>query len=75
MFLLIYFVVHTRRADLESLMYNGLEWLQLELPWKGQKLSKTTKFKKEMKDKVLKMGPREKIYGYNNVPYCKYSNL
>lgn len=75
MFLLVYFIVYTRRADLESLMYNGLEWLKLKLPWKGQTLPKTIKAKIEMKDEILRIGANEKIYDYDRVPYCKYTNL
>jgi len=64
--------VHTRRGDLESLMYNGLEWLKLKLPWKNLTLPKTIKSKNEMKDAILTAGPNKKIYDYNKVPNCKY---
>jgi len=68
----IYFVVHTRRGDLESLMYNGLEWLKLKLPWKNLTLPKTIISKNEMKDAILTAEPKKKIYNFNNVPNCKY---
>lgn len=64
--------MHTRRADLESLMYNGLEWLKLMLPWKGKTLPLTIKSKLEMKNEVLNTGPNEKIYNYDKVPLCKH---
>lgn len=64
--------MHTRRADLESLMYNGLEWLKLNLPWKGQTLPKTIKAKNDMKIAVLAAKPKEKIYNFNSVPQCKH---
>lgn len=64
--------MHTRRADLESLMYNGLEWLKLDLPWKGKTLQNTIKSKIEMKEKILEAGPKNKIYDFNNVPQCEY---
>ncbi|VVC32408.1 Protein kinase domain,Protein kinase-like domain,Protein kinase, ATP binding site,Serine/threonine- [Cinara cedri] len=67
--------MHTRRADLESLMYNGLEWLKLKLPWKGETLSKTITSKVEMKDEVLKAGPKEKIYNYDKVPHCYFRSM
>lgn len=68
----IYFLVHTRRGDLESLMYNGLEWLKLKLPWKNLTLPKTIKSKSEVKDAILTARPNSKIYDFNNVPNCKY---
>lgn len=64
--------MHTRRGDLESLMYNGLEWLKLNLPWKGQTLLKTIKSKNEMKEVILASRPNEKIYDFVKVPQCKY---
>lgn len=70
-----FFVVHTRRGDLESLMYNGLEWLKLKLPWKNLTLPKTIKSKGEMKDAILSAGPNKKIYDFNIVPNCKYYKL
>lgn len=70
--MLFVFTVHTRRADLESLMYNGLEWLKLDLPWKGKTLPNTIKSKSEMRDKILSAGPKEKVYNFNSVPKSKY---
>jgi hypothetical protein len=64
--------VYTRRGDLESLMYNGLEWLKLKLPWTGQALSKTIKSKNQMKETILAAGPEEKIHDFVKVPHCKY---
>jgi len=66
-------LVHTRRADLESLMYNGLEWLKLNLPWKGKTLLNTIKFKNQMKDTILSAKPKEDIYDFKNVPQCEYN--
>lgn len=63
--------MHTRRADLESLMYNGLEWLKLKLPWEGQTLPKTIICKSKMKDAILAAGPKEKVYDFDQVPLCK----
>lgn len=65
--------MHTRRADLESLMYNGLEWLKLDLPWKDKTLPKTIQCKNQMKDTILAAKPKDKIYNFNNVPQCKYN--
>jgi len=67
--------MHTRRADLESLMYNGLEWLKLNLPWKGKKLLNTIKFKNQMKDTILSAKPKEDIYDFKNVPQCYYKAM
>lgn len=64
--------MHSRRADLESLMYNGLEWLKLDLPWKGKTLQNTIKSKLNMKDVILAAGPRDKILDFKNVPQCEY---
>lgn len=62
--------MHTRRGDLESLMYNGLEWLRLDLPWKDKTLPNTIKSKSEMKDVILAAKPREKVYNFVSVPQC-----
>lgn len=72
-YIFIYFQVHTRRADLESLMYNGLEWLKLDLPWKNLTLQNTIKSKLKMKDVILAAGPKDKMFDFNNVPQCKYN--
>ncbi|XP_060867600.1 nucleosomal histone kinase 1-like isoform X2 [Metopolophium dirhodum] len=67
--------MHTRRGDLESLMYNGLEWLKLKLPWKNLTLAKTIKSKNEMKDAILTAEPNKKIYDFNNVPNCYFEAM
>lgn len=67
--------MYTRRGDLESLMYNGLEWLRYNLPWKGQTLPKTIKSKSEMKNIILAAGPKDKIYDFDKVPQCKQHML
>lgn len=51
-------------------MYNGLEWLRYNLPWKGQTLPKTIKSKSEMKNTILAAGPKDKIYDFDTVPRC-----
>lgn len=61
--------MHTRRGDLESLMYNGFEWLRLDLPWKGQILKKVILSKTQMKDTILSEG---KLSYFPNVPKCEY---
>ncbi|XP_050434557.1 nucleosomal histone kinase 1-like isoform X2 [Adelges cooleyi] len=65
--------MHTRRADLESLMYNGLEWLKLSLPWKGQSLTKVTKSKSEMKEIIL--SGKESKLNFPKVPKCYYKAM
>lgn len=67
--------MHTRRGDLESLMYNGLEWLRLDLPWKGKTLPNTIKSKSQMKDVILAAKPKEKVYNFDSVPHCEYHQL
>lgn len=64
--------MYTRRGDLESLLYNGLEWLKFKLPWTGQTLTKTIKSKNEMKETILAAGPEEKILNFVKVPHCKH---
>lgn len=54
-------------------MYNGLEWLKLNLPWKGQTLQKCIKSKSEMKDAIL--SGKESKYNFKNVPKSNYSKL
>lgn len=63
--------MYTRRGDLESLMYNGLEWLGFKLPWKGQTLARVIKSKSEFKNVILAAKPKEQIYDFVKVPTCK----
>lgn len=65
----IYFVVYTRRGDLESLMYNGLEWLRLPLPWKEKLLKNVIQMKTSLKDAILS---NKELSEFKNVPKCKY---
>lgn len=66
-------IVHTRRGDLESLMYNGLEWLRLDLPWKGSTLKNTINSKSQMKDMIL--AAKENHYNFKNVPPSEFYKL
>jgi len=53
-------------------MYNGLEWLKLDLPWKDKTLKTTIDCKNKMKDTILAATPKEKIYNFDQVPQSKY---
>lgn len=65
--------MYTRRGDLESLMYNGLEWLRLDLPWEGLTLKDTINSKSQMKDMIL--ASKQNQYDFNNVPQCEFYKL
>lgn len=71
---IIFFVVQTRRGDLEILAYNLLQWLGCKLPWMN--LLKNPKDVQESKEKYMKEIPKfiQMCFGKRSPP-GKYRRL